>query len=168
MKYWKTGLTIAILIFVGSTVAQEWEAVVLKASSFTDDGSGDLIINLTSGTTLRVPKEDWSNQWSKAVNDAIEKQKMEKIARSSDEPPSDASAASMIRSKCANEWPDDYKMRKYCEDQQYKGLRALRSRQMTGYLSKVRSKCANEWSDDYRMRDYCEENQLKAIRELNR
>ena len=120
-----TSITFAILIFVGFAVAQEWEAVVLKAISFSDDGSGDFIINLASGMTLRVPKEDWSNQWSEAVNEAIEKEKIEKIARNSAEPPSDASAAPMIRSKCANEWPDDYQMRNYCEEQQLKAIREL-------------------------------------------
>ena len=120
-----TSIALTILIFVGFAVAQEWEAVVLKAISFSDDRSGDLIINLVSGMTLRVPKEDWSNQWSEAVNEAIEKEKIEKIARNSAEPPSDASAAPMIRSKCANEWPDDYQMRNYCEEQQLKAIREL-------------------------------------------
>ena len=31
----------------------------------------------------------------------------------------------LIRSKCANEWPDDYQMRNYCEEQQLKAIREL-------------------------------------------
>jgi zinc ribbon protein len=95
-------------------------------------------------------------------------QEMEKVSRVSAVPPSDANAAAMIRSHCAKEWPDDFVMRKYCEDQQYKGLRALRARQMTGAFAKIRSKCASEWPDDFQMRDYCEKQQLDALRELNR
>ena len=170
MKQLMTFLSIALAVLghAGPVVAQEWKAVVLKASSFKDDGSGNLIIKLASGTTIQVPKADWSSQWSEAVNEAIKNQELEKAARSSAEPPSDAAAAAMIRSHCAKEWPDDYQMRKYCEDQQYEGLRALRARQMTGALAKIRSKCASEWPDDFQMRDYCEKQQLKALRDLNR
>ena len=152
----------------GSATAQEWKAVVLKASSFNHDSAGNLVIKLASGTTIKVPNADWSSQWSEAVNKAIKNQEMEKTARSSAEPPSDAAAAAMIRSHCTKEWQDDFKMRKYCEDQQYKGLRELRARQMTGVLAKIRSKCASEWSDDFKMRDYCEEQQIEALRQLNR
>jgi len=148
--------------------AQEWIPVVLKANSVEDDGSGNLIITLVSGVTIEVAKKDWSLEWSEGVENTLRSQEAEKMARSSAEPPSDADAAAMIRSHCAQEWPDDFKMRKYCEDQQYKGLRALRKRQMTGALAKIRSKCATEWPGDFKMRDYCEKQQLEAFRELNR
>jgi len=159
---------LASLLLSGSILAQEWNAVVLKANSVEDNGSRNLVITLASGTTIEIPSEDWSSEWSEAVNEALKSQEAERAARSSAEPPSDAGAASMIRSKCASEWPDDYQMRKYCEDQQYEGLRALRARQMTGGLVRVRSKCANEWPNDFQMRDYCEKQQLEALRELNR
>ncbi len=102
-----------------------------------------------------------------ALSSAMQ-QKVEKALRVSAEPPSDADAAAIISAKCASEWPDDFRMQKYCKDQQYEGLRALRTRQMTGVLAKIRSKCASDWPDDFRMRDYCEKQQLKAFRELNR
>jgi len=155
------------MMLAGPVVAQEWKAVVLKAGSFKDDGSGSLIIKLASGTTIRVPKADWSSQWSEAVDEAVRKQELEKAAGSSAEPPSDAAAAPMIRSHCAKKWPDDFRMRKYCGDQQNEGLRALRTRRMTGVLAKIRSKCASEWPDDFRMRDYCEKQQIEALRKLN-
>ena len=148
--------------------AQEWKAVVLKARSSKDDGSGNLIIELASGATVKVPKADWSGQLSEAVDEALRNQEAEKAARSSAEPPSDATAAAMIRSHCTKEWSDDFQMRKYCEDQQYEGLRALRARQMTGVLAKIRSKCGSEWPDDFQMRDYSEKQQIEALRELNR
>ena len=155
------------MILTSSVAAQQWKAVVIKASSFKDDGSGSLIIKLTSGTTIRVPNEYWSSSWSEAVDKAIRDQKLEKVARSSVEPPSNIAAAPMIRSKCANDWPDNFRMRKYCEDQQNESLRALRARQMTGILAKIRSKCANDWPDNFRKRNYCENQQIEALRKLN-
>lgn len=158
------GLTTLI---IGVVAAEEWKPVVLKATSVKDAGSGSLIIELVSGKTIQVSQKDWSSQWSEAIDEAIKNQEMEKAARSSAEPPSESAAAAMIRSHCADEWPDDFRMRKYCEDQQYEGLRALRAREMTGPLAKIRSKCASEWPDDFKMREYCEKQQLKALRELN-
>jgi len=161
---------IVLLVFVLASplMAQEWKAIVIKASSSTDDGSGNLIITLASGATIQISRVDWSSMWSEAINKAITNQEMEKAEQSGAEPPSDAAAAAMIRPHCANQWPDDFTMRKYCEDQQYEGLRSLRGRQMTGGLAKIRSKCAGDWPDDLMMRDYCEKQQLEALRELNR
>ncbi len=56
-----------LFLFTPHFAAQEWKAIVLKASSFKDDGSGNLIIMLASGATIQVPKADWSSQWSKAM-----------------------------------------------------------------------------------------------------
>lgn len=42
--------------------------------------------------------------------------------------PADAEAMATIRKKCATDWPDDFRMRNYCEEQQLKGLAALRRR----------------------------------------
>jgi hypothetical protein len=148
--------------------AEEWKAVVLKTESYRSDGAGGLIIELASGKTLRVSSGDWSNSWSNAIDEALAKQRVEKSVRSNAEPPSDSAANVMIRSHCTSEWPDDFRMRKYCEDQQKEGLSALRARRLNGSLSKIRTKCAKEWPDDFRMRDYCEKQQLKAVRELGR
>jgi len=102
----RTIIAIVIGIMIaGSAWAQEWKAVVIKASSFKDDGSGNLSITLTSGATIEVPKADWSSEWSQAVDEALRNQEAEKAARSSAEPPSDAAASAMIRSHCAKEWP---------------------------------------------------------------
>ena len=42
--------------------------------------------------------------------------------------PSDIPAAVLetIRGKCAEDWPDDYRMRAFCEKQQFEGDRAVR------------------------------------------
>ncbi len=171
MSHHLTALIIALLLGMmpppKTVLAQEWQAVVLKASSIKDDGSGKITVKLKSGATIRVPKTDWSKPFSDAVDTAIRDQQSEKAARSNASPPSSAAAASLIRSKCASEWPDDFRMRKYCQDQQNAGLQALRSRTMTGVLAKVRSKCASEWPNDFRMRDYCEKQQIEAYRQLS-
>ena len=148
--------------------AEEWTPVVLMATEVQDDGEGSLVIHLSSGQTITVATEDWSESWSSAVAEAIANQEKEAVARSEADPPSDADAAAMIRSKCAREWSDDFAMRKYCEDQQYEALRKLRAHSMTGQLVMIRSKCAREWPDDFAMRNYCEEQQLEALRQLNR
>jgi hypothetical protein len=157
-----------LMLGTGSPVlARQWKPVVLKASSVSDDGSGNIVIQLSSGKTITVPKTDLSNEWSAAVGEALVNQQRAKEAISSAEPPSDQQAASLIRGKCAQDWPDDYKMRKYCEDKQYQALRVLRSRSMVGEpLAGIRTKCAAEWPDDFSMRDYCEEKQIEALREL--
>ncbi len=165
-----------VAIFVGliitaglnSVTAEVWKPIVLKASSINDDGAGNVVIRLSSGKTITIPKADWSSQWSEAVLEALKRQEAERRATSSAEPPSDQGAAASIRTKCAKEWPDDFAMRKYCENKQYDGLRALRARPMTGPLARIRAKCAGEWPDDFTMRNYCEKKQLEALSELNR
>jgi hypothetical protein len=37
-------------------------------------------------------------------------------------------AAEIIRSKCKKDWPDNFGMRSYCEDEQWKGLKELYGR----------------------------------------
>lgn len=70
-----------------------------------------------------------------------------------------------VGAKCAKDWPDDFRMRRYCEDQQQSAIAALNGRSMrTGDEKIIRAKCERDWPDDYRMRNYCEEQQLKAIR----
>lgn len=76
---------------------------------------------------------------------------------------------SIVRPKCAKEWPDDFQMRAYCETQQHEALGKLRGRQMAnGDRLTIRNKCAKEWPDDYQMRNYCEEQQLKALQSIGR
>jgi hypothetical protein len=65
--------------------------------------------------------------------------------------PSDANQ--IIEQKCAEEWPRDFKMRVYCETQQYESYRAL---QASSGDETQRGRCAQQWPNDYRMRQYCE------------
>lgn len=64
-------------------------------------------------------------QLSEAVQSALEAQAAAQDVRSTSEPPTDATAGAIIGSKCAGEWPDDFSMRNYCEEQQLKALREL-------------------------------------------
>lgn len=73
----------------------------------------------------------------------------------------------IIRKKCAADWPDDFAMRKYCEDEQSAASEALDERAMlTGIGAKIRAKCARDWPIDFTMRDYCEKEQLEAAASL--
>jgi hypothetical protein len=74
----------------------------------------------------------------------------------------------MIQEKCANDWPEDFRMRARCEQQQIQGFRKLRlppSRGITlqDYSVSVAA-CAKEWPDDFRQRAHCVDEQLTAIR----
>ncbi|MFP6591224.1 MAG: hypothetical protein VCE12_11960, partial [Candidatus Latescibacterota bacterium] len=70
--------------------------------------------------------------------------------------------------KCAEEWGDDFKMQKCCQDKQFEALADLRSRTMAnGPYAAIRKNCSEQWGTDYKMRDYCEKKQVEALRELN-
>ncbi len=42
--------------------------------------------------------------------------------------PEEPHAAEIIRDKCKNDWPDDFHMRNFCEDNQWEGLAKLYGR----------------------------------------
>lgn len=72
---------------------------------------------------------------------------------------------SIIRPKCAKEWPDDFSVRAYCEKTQNEAVTKLKARSMTTPDERtIRSKCAKEWPDDFSVRNYCEETQLTALK----
>lgn len=80
-----------------------------------------------------------------------------------------AATDTMIRTKCARDWPDDFRMRAACETQQKDARSTLAVRQMSsGDRLTIRTKCERDWQDDYRMRNACEEQQLKALEQLGR
>ncbi len=75
-----------------------------------------------------------------------------------------------IREKCAKDWPDDFRMRQFCEQQQSEAALNLR-RPLTSAgkdEALIRRKCEKDWPDDYRMRVFCQEQQTKALATLNR
>ena len=126
---WRMNALIALLgasLISGivSATDEDWEPVVLKATSLKDNGS-KITITLVSGDIIQVSKKDWSSAWSKGVADALKREQAEKRTRSMAEPPSDADASAVIRAKCTKEWPDDFSMRNYCEEKQLDAFRKL-------------------------------------------
>jgi hypothetical protein len=77
-----------------------------------------------------------------------------------------------IKAHCVSEWPEDFQMRAWCEDQQREGLRALAIGKPDDITQEdfaiVQDHCTKEWPDDFQMRAWCEVQQLKGIRELKR
>ena len=77
----------------------------------------------------------------------------------------------MIQEQCANEWPDNRRMKARCVEQQRKVLnKSLRSPSDSGLpledQTLVREKCAGEWPDDFRMRAKCEQIQIQGYLKL--
>ncbi len=81
-----------------------------------------------------------------------------------------ADAVQIIQQKCAEEWPSDFKMRRYCGEQQQQGIAKLDRGMPTdiepGAFRIIRGKCAAEWPRDFKMRAYCESQQYDGYRAL--
>jgi hypothetical protein len=81
-------------------------------------------------------------------------------------------AEQVIRRHCERQWPNDYKMRSYCTEQQREALAVLKQGRPQAIPEEVfagiRNKCALEWPNDYAMRRYCEQQQFDSYRELER
>lgn len=81
-------------------------------------------------------------------------------------------ASKVIKEKCESDWPDDFRMRSYCEKQQKESVEKLKAgkpKDITGReYAIVHKKCTADWAKDYRMRQYCEEKQFEALRELRK
>ncbi len=76
-----------------------------------------------------------------------------------------------IATKCARDWPDNFRMRAACVEQQGAILdKSLSSpvdpRLPLEDLSMIRDKCANDWPEDFRMRAQCEQQQIQGLRKL--
>ena len=81
-----------------------------------------------------------------------------------------ANAVQIIQQKCAEEWSNDFKMRRYCQQQQQEGIGKL-DRGMPNDINPdafrvIRGKCAEEWPRDFKMRAYCESQQYEGYRAL--
>ncbi len=81
-----------------------------------------------------------------------------------------ANAVQIIEQKCAEEWPNDFRMRSYCQKQQQEGIANL-NRGMPHDIDAnafriIRGKCTNEWPRDFKMRAYCESQQYEGYRSL--
>lgn len=77
----------------------------------------------------------------------------------------------LIQKNCSSDWPDNFRMRGACIEQQRKVLnKSLASPSDSGLplegQSLMREKCAKEWPDDLRMRVRCEQNQIQGYQKL--
>ena len=77
-----------------------------------------------------------------------------------------------IAALCAEEWEDDFRMQRYCREQQLEGYNNL-SKIWGEALTNIRNaaaSCLDDWSEDllfdWRMIHYCTSEQLEAWREL--
>ena len=83
------------------------------------------------------------------------------------------SAEEIIKKHCAQEWPNDYSMRAYCEKQQRKAALDLgdimdskRHGMPQQEFEKVLSMCWFEWMNDYSMTLYCLKRQIEGYAEV--
>lgn len=82
--------------------------------------------------------------------------------------PSDADQT--IEQKCTEDWPNDFRMRKYCQDQQREAVKVLDRGQPASISHEafivIRGKCTDDWPRDFKMRAYCETQQFESYRAL--
>jgi len=77
----------------------------------------------------------------------------------------------IIEEKCAVDWPDNYRMRAACIEQQHNVLNKSLSAEIDPRLplqdhTLLREKCAKDWPDDFRMRRQCEQKQIQGFQKL--
>lgn len=77
----------------------------------------------------------------------------------------------IIEEKCAADWPDNYRMRAACIEQQGKVLNKSLSSPTDPRLALedrtlMRENCAKKWPDDFRMRAKCEQQQIEGFQKL--
>ena len=82
-------------------------------------------------------------------------------------------SAGIIKTHCASEWPDNFHMRDFCEDQQRKGIATLQATSAPpgmsyGDFATARNHCAGEWPDNFHMRAFCENQQFEGWRKTRR
>jgi hypothetical protein len=82
-----------------------------------------------------------------------------------------SSSAETIAHHCESQWPQDFRMRAYCEGQQREALHVLSLGNSSGVpkedFDTLRRHCEVQWPGDFKMRAYCEEQQVKGIRLLS-
>lgn len=79
-------------------------------------------------------------------------------------------AEGVIEDYCKEQWPDDFSMRAYCEENEEDGLNDLKRGKPSDISNTdfdiVRDHCSETWEDNYSMWAYCEDDQFDSIREL--
>ncbi len=78
-------------------------------------------------------------------------------------------SAGTISAKCATDWPNDFRMRAFCEKQQGNALQSLGQpvNAAPTEADTIRKKCERDWPNDFRMRAFCEKRQTNALKSLS-
>lgn len=79
-------------------------------------------------------------------------------------------SAGTISAKCATDWPNDFRMRAFCEKQQGNALQSLGQpvNAAPREADTIRTKCERDWPNDFRMRAFCETQQTNALQSLSK
>ena len=81
-----------------------------------------------------------------------------------------AAVEEIIQQECERKWPNDFNMRRYCQNQQHEGVATLSHGRPTSVSQEaytiIRGKCAQEWPRDFQMRAYCEGQQYDSYSAL--
>ncbi|MDY6791548.1 MAG: hypothetical protein SWH54_09790 [Thermodesulfobacteriota bacterium] len=111
--------------------------------------------------------------YGRAGKDTNTKASSEKTVRAQQVKPQIAlNLNDIIKNNCQKEWPNDYRMQKFCIDQQKDALKKLRAGRPADIpkdiFIKIRNKCSRKWKNDFRMVLFCERQECEAWRQLNR
>lgn len=147
---------------------QSGTLLVVKVEKLDELNGERYLVKMANGDTVSIAKENIDDMMTQVANKVKEDRAGQQSSSEVESAPASTNYDSIIRAHCKGEWPNDFKMQKFCIDRQEAGLQELSSRSMRGELSVIRTKCSEEWPDDFKMRNFCEEQQLKAYKELNR
>lgn len=107
---------------------------------------------------------------------------MDAVNRETAEPPAgpkimivgDSSTRSTVSSHCQQQWPSDFHMQAFCQQQQDDARSKLAQRDATnsgvgvGDFNVIRASCRQQWPDDYHMQNFCEEQQAQSWKQTHR
>jgi len=112
-------------------------------------------------------EDEVSNQINKIDEETI---KVQEPAQKATVTLTNEEVNTVIKNHCSKEWPNDFNMRAYCQEQQTEGYNELLKSAPIGMsasdFQKIKSLCEEEWETDYNMRAYCEEQQIDGYNQL--
>lgn len=78
-----------------------------------------------------------------------------------------------IKLFCADKWLSDYRMQKYCIDNQNKAFKNMQRKNKSSIANSILSRCMEKWHKydylyDWTMVEYCKKNQIEAFRSIHR
>lgn len=140
-----TGLTAALLLVLATSAHAQPQPtvaiVIADSAAIRASADGEMVQVVVKGRTYPVVRVD--DAWVQVVFDGktqgvVAARDVEVVApgkfpeqlhRTWPQLPTSSPALSQIRDKCAKDWPNDFAMRNFCEEQQLEALEKLRQRQ---------------------------------------